>query len=505
MDSFTLLIHGLQNALQPHYIMWALFGGILGIIVGALPGMGSSSGCALLLPLTYKLDPAAAIIMLGALYFGNMFGGAISAILINIPGDSPAVMTAMDGYKMTQKGQAGKALFTAFFASFIGGLLGAFFLTFLGEILTNIGLAFGPAEMTLLIMFAMTSIAWALGESPVKGLISTCIGLAVALIGVDIITGYKRMTFGMVNLLGGLEFIPVVIGLFGMSQVIKTIVDMEKEQKAVETRIRFRECLLEGKEMLRCLLSSIRSAVIGFFVGVLPGSGATLGSLLSYLAAKRIEKRDVGTGVPEGIASVEAANNAASIGSFAPLLALGIPGSGTSAILLGGLMMWGLQPGPLFMTQQSELAWSMIGSMYISDILIAVICLLALPFLTRILKVSTKILAPVIIAVCIVGAYSAGNNIFNVYVMFIMGILGYFLNKYNYPLAPLTLAIVLAPKFETSMRQAFLISGGRLSGFAASGVSITLLVLIALFILAPVCVNQIGKAARKRKTAESDK
>ena len=499
MDSFVLLMNGLQNALQPQYIGWAVFGGILGIIVGALPGMGSSSGCALLLPLTYKLDPTAAIIMLGALYFGNMFGGAISAILINIPGDSPAVMTALDGYKMTKKGQAGKALFTAFFASFFGGLIGALLLTFLGKVLTNIGLAFGPAEMTLLIMFAMTSIAWALGESPIKGLISTCIGLAVALIGVDIITGYKRMTFGMVNLLGGLEFIPVVIGLFGMSQVIKTIVEMDREQASFEAKIKLKDCLLEKKEMLRCTIASMRSAVIGFFIGVLPGSGATLGALLSYLAAKRIEKRDIGSGVPEGIASVEAANNAASIGSFAPLLALGIPGSGTSAILLGGLMMWGLQPGPLFMTQQAKLAWSMIGSMYISDIMIAIICMLALPFLIYILKVSTKILAPIIIAVCIVGAYSAGNNVFNVYVMFVMGILGYFLNRYNYPLAPLTLAIVLAPKFETSMRQAFLISGGRISGFAKSGVSITLLVLIALFILAPVCVNLVGKSVKKSK------
>lgn len=499
MSTVDLLFDGLQNALQFEYIAWAIFGGILGIIVGALPGMGSSSGCALLLPLTYKLDPTAAIIMLGALYFGNMFGGAISAILINIPGDSPAVMTALDGYKMTQKGYAGKALFTAFFASFTGGLLAAILLTFLGKTLTNVGLAFGPAEMTLLIMFAMTSIAWALGESPIKGIISTCIGLAISLIGVDIITGHKRMTFGMVNLLGGLEFIPVVIGLFGFSQVIKTVVEMDKEQEIPATKIRLKECILEKKEMLKCFLTSVRSAIIGFFVGVLPGSGATLGALLSYLAAKRIEKKELGTGVPEGIASVEAANNAASIGSFAPLLALGIPGSGTSAILLGGLMMWGLQPGPLFMTQQSELAWSMIGSMYISDILIAIICMLALPVLIYILKVSTKVLVPIIVAVCIVGAYSAGNNIFNVYVMFAMGVLGYFLNKYNYPLAPLTLAIVLAPRFETAMRQGFMIAGGKVSTFVSSNLSKGLLILIAVFVLAPVVVNIIGGKGKKRK------
>lgn len=501
MDTFGLFLDGLQNALRPELIMWAVFGGVLGIIVGALPGMGSSSGCALLLPLTYKLEPTAAIIMLGSLYFGNMFGGAISAILINIPGDSPAVMTAIDGYKMTKKGEAGRALFTAFYASFIGGLIGALLLTFMGKVLTNIGLAFGPAEMTLLIMFAMTSIAWALGESPVKGLISTCIGLAVALVGVDIISGHKRMTFGMTNLLGGLEFIPVVIGLFGLSQVIKTVVEMDKETTIVATNIKLKDCILKKKEMIGCFLSSVRSAIIGFFVGVLPGSGATLASLLSYLTAKRVEKKPIGTGIPEGIASTEAADNAASIGSFAPLLALGIPGSGTSAILLGGLMMWGLQPGPLFMTQQADLAWSMIGSMYISDVLISLICLLALPFLIYILKISTKVLVPIIVAVCIVGAYSAGNNIFNVYVMFAMGVLGYFLNKYEYPLAPLTLAIVLAPKFETSMRQAFLISGGKVAGFAKSGLSIGLLVLIVLFVLAPIVVKLIKSIIEKRKAA----
>lgn len=499
MSTFDLLMAGLSNALQFKYIVFALFGGVLGIVVGALPGMGSAAGCALLLPLTYKLEPTAAIIMLGSLYFGNMFGGAISAILINIPGDSPAVMTAIDGYKMTLNGKAGKALFTAFFASFIGGLSGAILLSFMGGVLTTIGLAFGPAEMTLLILFAMTSIAWALGESPIKGILSTCIGLAISMIGVDILTGNVRMTFGSVNLFGGLEFVPIVIGLFGMSQVIKIITDIREEKAICINKFRLRDCFLEGKEWLNCTVTALRSSIIGFFVGVLPGSGATLGALLSYLTAKRIEKKEIGSGIPEGISSVEAANNAASMGSFAPLLSLGIPGSGTSAILLGGLMMWGLQPGPLFMTKQSELAWSMIGSMYVSDVLIVIICLLGLPFLMNILKIPSKVLVPIIIAICMVGAYSVGNNIFDVYVMLAMGMIGYFLDKYDYPLAPLTLAIVLAPRLETSMRQAFLISNGSLAAFTSNWICVILIALIVMFGLAPVILNVAKKIAKKAK------
>jgi len=504
MESLQHLFNGFGLIMNPAILLGALFGGILGVIVGALPGLGSAAGCALLLPLTFKMDPTMAIVTLCALYYGNMFGGCISSILINIPGDSPAVMAALDGYSLTKKGKPGKALLIAFIASFIGGLLGAIILTIMGDVLANIGLAFGPPEIAMLIFIAMTSIGWALGEAPVKGMISTFFGLLLATIGQDIVTGKARMTFGSVNLFGGLSFIPVVIGLFGFSQIIGNIMNMDEadsKQKALTVgRIRLKDSLPTRTEWLRIIPASIRGSILGFFIGLLPGSGATMAASLSYITEKRVSKyRDeMGHGAVNGLAACESADNAASIGSFAPLLSLGIPGSATSAILLGGLLMWGLQPGPLFMKQNPEFSWSLIASMYVGDLMIALLCILTIPFLVNILKVPLRTLTPIIVVISVVGAYSVNQNPFDILVMIVFSFVGYFMQRYDYPLAPLVLTLVLGPTFETSIRQSFLMSYGSPAIFFTRPLSLGLFVVGASLIGIPAIANQI----KKRYTAK---
>lgn len=495
METLNNLVLGFHDVLNPTILSLALFGGILGVIFGALPGMGSTAGCALLLPLTFKMDPTAAIITLCALYYGNMFGGAISAVLINIPGDSPAVMTALDGYPMTLKGQPGKALFICFAASAIGGMLGAIILTLLGTTLANIGLAFGPPEIAMLILLAMTSIGWVLGESPQKGLVATLLGLMIASIGQDIVTGAPRMAFGSINLYGGVSFIPIVIGLFGFSQVISTITGESKPMKPFEGKIRLKDSLPNKNDWKRIIPTSIRSSVLGFFIGLLPGSGATMAASLSYITEQRVTKHksEMGKGAVNGITASESANNAASIGAMAPLLSLGIPGSATSAVLLGGLLMWGLQPGPLFMTNNPQFAWSLIASMYIGDIMIGLLCIVSIPFLVKILKIPIKVLTPIIIAISVVGAYSVNQNIFDVCVMLAAGFIAYFLLKYNYPLAPLVLTLVLGPTFETSIRQSFIISSGNPAIFFTRPLSLGLFVFAVLLVAIPYVFGLIKK------------
>ena len=494
MESLQMLMIGFSRILNPVTLIYVIAGGIMGVIFGALPGLGSAAGCALLLPLTFRMDPTTAIVTLCALYYGNMFGGAISAVLINIPGDSPAVMTALDGYPLTKKGLAGKALFICFAASAIGGFLGAVIITVMGEALANIGLAFGPPEITMLVLLAMMSIGWALGESPEKGLISTFFGLLLASIGQDIVTGSPRMTFGSMNLYGGLSFIPVVIGLFGFSQILLTITSKEG-QKVFSEKIKLKESLPSKSDWKLILPTSLRSSFFGFFVGLLPGSGATMAASLSYLTEQRIAKNkdEMGKGAVNGLTAAEAANNAASIGAMAPLLSLGIPGSSTAAILLGGLMMWGLQPGPLFMSQNPEFSWGLIASMYVGDLLIGLICILSIPILVHILRIPLDILTPIVICVSVVGAYSVNQNIFDVYLMAASGFIGYFMLKYNYPLAPMVLTLVLGSTFESSIRQALLISSGSASIFFTRPISLGLFIGAVALVAIPATWSAMSK------------
>lgn len=487
MDNFALLLQGFSTALTLPNLLAALGGALLGLIIGAMPGIGSLAGCALLLPLTFKMEPTTAIIMLASIYYANMYGGSFSAILLNIPGDSPAIITTLDGYPMTQQGKAGKALFTANMASFIGGSIGIVLLTILGPMVANVGLAFGPAEMVSLLLLALTSIGWLLGDNPLKGLITAGLGVLLSTIGMDPTCGQARFSFGVIDLLGGINFIPLVIGLFGFSQVMDMLANRQNFSFLGGTRLTLRESLLDRSEVGRILPTALRGGLLGNFVGVLPGAGATIASFLSYMFNRRVCKNggNFGKGVVEGVAASEAANNAAAAGSFAPLLSLGIPGSGTAAVLLGGLMMWGLKPGPQLFTEAPDFVWGLIASMYIGNVMCIIIAIAVIPFLVHILRVPSSIMAPIITVLCIVGSYSVNNNMFDVGVMLAAGIIAYFLNLYDFSLAPLLLAFVLTPRLEQSFHQAFQISNGDLMIFLTKPISLTLLIMLVIFVVAP--------------------
>lgn len=497
MENFQLLLDGFQVVFTMQNVGAAFLGAILGLIVGAMPGIGSLAGVALLLPLTYKFNPTTAIIMLGALYYSNMYGGSFSAILLNIPGDSPAVCTALDGYPMAKnKNRPGQALFTANMASFIGGTIGICILTFTGPLLADVGLKFGPSEMTALLLIAMTSISWLVGENPTKGVVITMFGILLATMGMDTLSGLPRYDFGSIYLLGGIPFTPFVIGTVGFSQVISLVNDRFKgsSEDGIKAKLTIRNSLLTRHDFRRLLPPALRSGFLGTFVGVLPGAGATTGAFLGYAVQQQIKSEEkLGTGAIEGVAACEAANNAAAAGAFAPLLALGIPGSGTGAVLLGGLMMWGLNPGPLLFTNEPEFTWGLIASLFLSNILTLIIAIGIIPFLLKILSVPVKFMIPIITVVCVVGSYSSSYSMYGVLVMFVSGIIGYLLTKNDYPTAPMLLSFVLTPLLETNMRKAFIISSGSLNIFFNRPITCVLMVVFLLLVLTPIIKALIKK------------
>jgi putative tricarboxylic transport membrane protein len=499
MDALQALIGGFGVSLAPTNLLAALIGSSLGIVIGAIPGLGSVTAIALLLPLTFGMDPTTAIIMLAAVYFGCMFGGAYSAILLSIPGDAPAVITAIDGYAMSQDGRGGKALFAANVASFIGGTVGIVVLTFTGPRLADLGLMFGPPETALLILFALCSIGWLLGSSPLKGLIATCLGILLATIGIGTTFGQPRFTFDSMYLLNGITFIPLVVGMFGFAQLLEMM--GTRLSAAPRSQLGLRSSLPTRRELGGILPASLRSGGLGTVLGVVPGAGATTGSFFAYILERRIGRnRDqLGKGAPEGVAASEAGNNGAAVGSFAPLLSLGIPGSGTSAILLGGLMMWGLQPGPLLFHNQPDFVWGLISSMYIGNVMAVIAAFAIIPFLMRILLIPIGILIPLIGATCVVAAYSVNGSMFDVWLMIVVGVIAYLMKRADYPIAPLLLAFVLTPRLETSIRQSFDMSFGDPRIFFSSTISIVL-----VLAMASIAALLIVQAIRKRGRAAAE-
>ena len=498
MENIALLMHGFAIAFSLENMAAAIFGAVAGLIIGAMPGLGGITGVSLLLPLTFGMNPTTAIIALAGLYYSTMYGGAFSAILLNIPGDSPAIVTSLDGYKLTQKGLPGKALNASTVSSFIGGTIGIIILTISGPLLAEAGLAFGAPELALLVLFALTSIGWLLGDDIPAGLLATAIGLMFATIGVDPALGQTRFSFGQINLLSGVSFIPLVVGFFGFSQVIDMIIS--GEDGAVATKVRIRDCVPTGKEIKMMLPVSIREGIIGTFVGVMPGAGATTSAFLSYIIEKRINKHrdEIGTGSMIGVAAPESSNNAAAAGAFAPLLTLGIPGGATTAVLLGGLMMWGLQPGPLLFTEQPDFVWSLIASMYIGNVICLILALICIPILVRAISVSKKVLVPIIIAVCVIASYANSNAMFDVVLMLICGILGYLMKLADVPTTPMLLTFVLAPMLEQYVRQSFDMTRGNPSIFFRGGICWFFIVLILLVSFSPLIKNFYLKMKDKK-------
>ncbi|MDR2587873.1 MAG: tripartite tricarboxylate transporter permease [Spirochaetales bacterium] len=497
-ENLSLLFFGFINVFTFDSIAACLFGTVAGVFIGAMPGIGALTGVSVLLPLTFAMNPTAAIIMLAALYYSTMYGGSISAVLLNIPGDTPAICTALDGYKLTEKGLPGKALTTCFMSSFIGGTIGMLILTMSGPFLAQVGLKFGSPELALLILLAMTSIGWLLGDDVICGLFATALGLLFATIGTDQAAGYLRFHFGLPNLMAGISFVPLVIGIFGFSQVIELVTQRGSGERP-KIKIKLRDMYLSWAEIKRLLPVQLRSGFMGTFVGVMPGAGGTSASFISYIFERRVNKLgdSFGTGVIEGCAAPESANNAAAAGAFAPLLTFGIPGSSTTALLLGGLMMWGLQPGPLLFTEKPEFVWPLIASFYLGNIICLLVCFAAIPLVLKAVSVSNAVLAPVIFAICVVAAYTTNNSMFDVFFMMGTGVFSYFLKISKVPSAPLLLAFVLSPMLEKYVRQSFDMTRGDPSIFVRGGICWAFILLIFGFCIAPVVVKRV-KALRTK-------
>ena len=483
MEEIVNLFHGFVVVLQPFNILVMVVGILLGVIIGVLPGLGGANGVAILLPLTFSMSPTSAIIMLSCIYWGALFGGAITSILFNIPGEPWSVATTFDGHPMAQQGRAGEALTAAFTSSFIGALFAVIVITLVAPLVALFALQFGPAEKFAVFFLAFASFIGMGKEPPFKTLVSMMIGFALASVGLDGVTGQLRLTFGFTELLNGFNFLVAVIGLFGIGEILLTM-ETGLSFKGRAPGINLKVVFQTWAELPRYWMTSLRSCIIGCWMGITP-AGATPASFMSYGIAKRVSRKgdNFGKGEIEGVVAPETAAHAAGTSALLPMLALGVPGSPTAAVLLGGLLIWGLQPGPLLFVEQKEFVWGLIASMYLGNFFGLIIVLICVPLFAAILRVPFSIIAPVILVVCAIGAYSVNNSSFDIILMLVFGIAGYVLKKTGYPLAPLVLAIVLGDKAEESFRQSILGSQGNLGVFFSTPLvgAIMALGLIAMF------------------------
>ena len=483
MEEITSLMHGFAVALSPYNIMLMLVGVVLGVIIGVLPGLGGANGVAILLPLTFTMPPTSGIIMLSCIYWGALFGGAITSILFNIPGEPWSVATTFDGYPLAQKGRAGNALTAAFTSSFVGALIAVVMITFLSPLVAKFALEFGPPEFFSVYLLTFCAFVGMAKGAAFKTVASMMIGFALAAVGLDTVTGTLRLTFGFMELLKGFDFLIAVIGLFGIGEILQTM-EEGLAFKGVQAKIDLKVVMQTWKELPRYWATSLRSAAVGCFMGIVPG-GATPASFMAYGVAKRMSNNgdQFGSGQMEGVVAPETAAHAAGTSALLPMLTLGIPGSPTAAVLLGGLLIWGLQPGPLLFVEQKDFVWGLIASMYLGNIAGLIVVLTCVPMFAAILRVPFSIIAPVILVICAIGAYTVHNSMFDVWLMLIFGFVGYVFKKLDYPLAPLVLALVLGDRAEDSFRQSMLLSQGDMRIFFANGLvgGITTLALALLF------------------------
>src|SRR6186713_2969982 len=486
MEEFGNLIAGFASVLHP-YSIWLMFVGIvLGVIIGVLPGLGGANGVAILLPLTFSMPPTSAIIMLSCIYWGALFGGAITSVLFNIPGEPWSVATTFDGYPMAQQGKAGEALTAAFTSSFVGALFAVIMITLVAPLVASFALRFGPAEKFAVYFLAFCSFVGLSKEPPFKTIAAMMIGFALAAVGLDSITGQLRLTFGFTELLNGFDFLIAVIGLFGIGEILLTMeegLSFKGKAAVINPRVVWKT----WKELPTYWLTMLRSCVIGCWMGITP-AGATPASFMSYGIAKRVSKHgaNFGKGEIEGVVAPETAAHAAGTAALLPMLSLGVPGSPTAAVLLGGLLIWGLQPGPMLFVEQKEFVWGLIASMYLGNIVGLIVVLTCVPLFAAILRVPFSIIAPVILVICAVGAYTVHNSMFDVWLMLVFGAMGYAFTKLGYPLPPLVLAIVLGDRAEESFRQAMLGSQGSLTIFWSNWLVGTIMTLGVILLVWPI-------------------
>jgi putative tricarboxylic transport membrane protein len=493
MDTLGQLMTGFSVALQPANLLYCFLGCLIGTLVGVLPGLGPAAAMSLLLPATLHVAPVSAIIMLAGIYYGAMYGGSTTSILVNIPGEAASAVTCLDGYKMARQGKAGRALGISAFGSFIAGTFGIVGLTLLAIPLADFALRFGPPEYFALMCLGMVVLTFLSSTSMVRALIMACFGILVGCVGTDTVSGTARFAFGITDLMDGVGLVPVVMGLFGISEMLLNI----------ETKInrdifmaRVKGLLPTLQDWARSAGAILRGSVLGFFLGILPGGGAVLASFVSYAVEKRVSKtpEKFGTGVIEGVAAPESANNAAAQGAFIPLLTLGIPSNVVMAMLLGALVLHGVTPGPLLLTEHPQVFWGVVGSMYIGNIMLLVLNLPLIGVWVQLLKVPYPVLMPLIIVFCIIGAYTIANSVMDVFFMLVFGVIGYFMKKLRYEAPPFILAYVLGPMMEYSLKQSLMVSKGSFAIFFHRPISATCLIIAFILVALPI----IPRLSKKR-------
>ncbi len=485
MDPLSGVIYGFQVALEPMNLIYCFIGVFIGTLVGVLPGIGPAGSIALLLPTTFRLTPVSGIIMLAGIWYGVMFGGSRTSILVNIPGEPTSVVTCMDGYPMTLKGRAGPALGIAAFASFIAGTFSIIGLTLVGPFLAGMALKFGPPEFFSLMVVGITILSYLSTGSMVKALMMAAVGMILGGVGMDSISGDYRFTFNIRAMLDGIGLVPVVMGLFGISEVL---VNLETEIEGTIVTAKIKNILPTLKDWSDSIWSIIRGTFLGFFLGIIPGGGAIVATFASYAIEKRVSKHpeEFGKGAIQGVAGPEAANNAAAGGAFIPLLTLGIPPNPVMAIFLGALMIHGLEPGPLLILEAPEVFWGVIVSMYIGNVMLMVLNLPLIGLWVKILRIPYFFLFPLIILFCLIGVYSVRNNAADIVIMFVFGVVGYLMKKFGYQAAPLVLALVLGPMLEEAFRQSLITSRGSFTIFFTRPISVGFLIVAFILLIIPI-------------------
>ncbi|MAL99016.1 tripartite tricarboxylate transporter permease [Hydrocarboniclastica marina] len=504
METLQFLMDGFAVALAPQNLMFALFGAFIGTLIGALPGLGPANGVAILIPLAFTLGlpPETAMILLTSVYAGAMYGGRISSILLNIPGDEPAMMTCLDGYPMAQQGRAAEALAVSALASFAGGLIGTIGLILLAPVLARFALTFGPAEYFALFVLAFATLGGITGKNPMKTVVAAALGIMIATVGIDISTGTQRYTFGVLELFEGIDFILAIVGLFAISELLFFI---EQRAGAGREMIKVGKLKLRPKELLAAVPTMFRGGILGFIAGVLPGAGASLGSFISYTLEKRIlgKKGRFGEGDIRGVAAPEAGNNGASSGALVPMLTLGVPGSGTTAVLLAMLISLNITPGPLMFTQNADIVWGVIAALLIGNVLLLVLNIPLIGFFVKLLSVPPMYLLPIVTMVAFVGIYSISHSAFDLYFMVAFGVAGYFLRKLEIPLVPIILGMLLGPEMEKNLGHALVLSDGEWSTLWSSPLALGLWVVAGVGLLLPYIIGPILRH-RMQRSMKSD-
>lgn len=505
MDILSLLADGFATSLSPLNLMIVILGVTAGLFIGAMPGLGSVNGVAIVLPLTFIVPPSSAIILLAAIYYGAMYGGAVSSVLLGIPGASTAVATTFDGRPMAQQGKAGLALIAAATASFVGGTISVILFTLFAAPLADLALAFGPAEEFALVLLAFTTFVGLGGDDILKTIIMICLGLVLSTVGLDLISGQPRLIFGdMPGFYSGISFLVLAIGVYGIGEVLHTIETSKSAPQVTPARLTFRDLRDGLREMNRLWKTMSVGSFLGFFVGMLPAAGATPASLMAYGIARSTSRKPetFGKGNIEGVAAPETANNAASTGSLLPMLTLGIPGSPTTALLLGGMVMWGLMPGPMLFIEQPDFVWGLISSLYTANFAAVAINIALIPIFVWALRMPFTVLCAMVLVLCIVGGFAPSQKMHDVWLIAGFGIVGYILRKADYPLAPLVLALVLGPLMEKSFRQTLIAEQGNVLAFVERPLSATFIAIAVLFFVLPLLKHLRRKPQHEITPAE---